>query len=192
MMKKLLSNYHDFEPTKVCFLDSAYVDQVFGEYEGYINSGMQCTIDEKTIKLDTNGIKINLNSKVDLMVRLRLKIYDQEQQKYSYHINLLIFDVKNRTIERFEPLRTYGLGDAINHVLKSRFEKNLPTFRYIENDFHPQKHFDDECKKMGLCVAHVIKFGVCHLLCKHNHLKDEEYDDQDIYRFCAAIVNYYH
>jgi hypothetical protein len=188
-MKNLLKNYKSYEPQKVCFLDSKYVDKVLSEYKGYSNKFILCSIKGEYIDLDFNGVTINFERTYPTMVRMRIKLYDPQLQKYEYHVNLLIFDTVKHTIERFEPLQTYEFGEDIDYALRDQFRKKLPEFRYGQNLFHPQKEFDDECKNMGLCVAHVIKFAICYLYCGGR--EDDTNNYEDIYRFCAAIIDMY-
>jgi len=182
-MLNLFNNYKLYEPVKVCFLDSKYIDEVLKEYPGYNRKYIQCTITDNNIEIDTNGIKINLYNKNDMLVKLKLKIYNPETNDYDYHVNLLIFNAVLKTILRFEPMEISELDDIINPVLISRFSKSLPQFTYSESSYHPQFE-DQDCKNLGLCVAHVIKFGICYVL----HCDDQ---DEDIYRFCNAIVSLY-
>ena len=190
-MQNLLETYKSYNPLKVCFLDSTYVDEILSEYPGYSKTFIQCDLDEGNIKFETNALKLDTQSKIDLIVRLRIKMYNPESDDYSYHINILIFDMLKQTITHFEPLETYDLGIVISEALRSRFSYTLPGFKFNTLSFHPQKEMDDECKNMGLCVAHVIKFVICHLYCSQNLLKVRNYDYDDIYRFCAAIMDLY-
>jgi hypothetical protein len=187
-MENLLIRYRDYDPVKVCFLDSGYVDRVLSEYPGYITTIIQCSVQGDEIDVDTRGLKLDTSIEDDLMVRLRIKMYAPDTHEVSYHVNLLIFNMQRRTIEHFEPLEIYELGEAISEALRFRFSHTLPTFRFTTLSFHPQREMDDECKNLGLCVAHVIRFAICHLYCD---LKMQDYDDDDIYRLCAAIMDLY-
>ena len=190
-MRKLQASYKKYEPVRTCFLNSAYVDKVLSEYPGYAKTMIQCEVNHNEIDIDTNGVKLDQESKIDLMVRLRIKVYDPELEDYRYHVNLLIFNMVSRTIEHFEPLELYELGEMISTALETRFGLSMPDFKFKTLDFHPQKELDQECKDMGLCVAHVIKFATCHLYCNAQRQKLSEPDDEDIYRFSAAIMDQY-
>ena len=190
-MQKLLHTYRNYPPNKVCFLSSAYVDQILSEYKGYSRTMMTCNVLLDEIHLDSNGLTLESQSEMDQIVRLRVKMLDPETEDYIYHVNLLIFNMKNKTIEHFEPLQIDVLGDEISRVLKSHFERYLPGFTFTTLDFHPQKQMDDECKNMGLCVAYVIKFAVCHLYCDNRDKRMNLSDEEDIYRFAGAIEALY-
>lgn len=190
-MEKLQSTYRTYEPIHVCFLNSAYVDKVLKEYPGYANTMITCNVHQNEIAIDTNGLKLDKNSKIDIIVRFRIKVFDPEKEDYDYHVNLLIFNMTSRTIEHFEPLELYELGEAISTAVKTHFNVVMPTFKFRTLDFHPQKELDNECKNMGLCVAHVIKFATCHLYCTSERAKLSEPDEEDVYRFAAAIVDQY-
>tara|TARA_R110001632_G_scaffold232940_2_gene375589 strand:+ start:4319 stop:4879 length:561 start_codon:yes stop_codon:yes gene_type:complete len=185
-MELLFKTYERYKPSKVCFLNSDFVDQVLGEYTNYSKKYIICTISDNGTDLDTSGIKI-VKDGPDSLIRLRIRII--ANGKSSYHINLLIIDHLYKTIKRFEPLNDFEMSETINHTLIQRFSKSLPDYTFEEYDFHPQRYLTDECKDLGLCVAHVIRFGVFHLF--DHHPEKKTYDDKDIFSFSAAIVKIY-
>ena len=133
-MEKLFRTYQNYEPSKVCFLNSYFVDQVLGEYKNYSKKYMVCTINDNGVNLDTSGIRI-VKDGPDSLIRLRIHII--VDGKSSYHINLLIIDHLYKTIKRFEPLNDFEMSESINHVLINRFSKSLPDYTFEEYDFHP-------------------------------------------------------
>jgi hypothetical protein len=190
-MRKLLETYHLYKPVKVCFLNSSYVDQILSEYPGYSKTFIRCNVKNEDIVIETNGLKVPLDCEYDLIVRLRVKVYDNDSKTYDIHVNLLIFNMRNHTIKHFEPLEMYELGTAISDTLRQRFSQTLPSFKFETLSFHPQREMTDECKNMGLCVAHVIRFAICHLHCKSEMDNVQDYDSEDIYKFCNAIIAIY-
>jgi hypothetical protein len=137
--------------------------------------------------LDTDGIQLNAESDLDQIVRLRIKMLDPETEDYVYHVNLLVFNMRAKTIEHFEPLYAEALSDDISLALKTHFASALPDFTFTTLDYHPQKQLDDECRNMGLCVAYVVRFAVCHIYCNNKSERTKVRSEDDIYRFATAI-----
>ena len=190
-MQNLLKTYRTYPPNKVCFLSSAYVDQILSEYKGYATTMMICNVLLDEIHVDTAGLELDSQTKIDMLVRLRIRMIDPETQDYTYHVNLLIFNMQTKTIEHFEPFYVDTLGNEISRTLREHFKKTLPDFKFQTLDFHPQKEMNDECKNMGLCVAHVIRFAICHLYCTNKKERVTIRDEEDIYRFASAIEAQY-
>lgn len=178
----LANNYKRYKPKKICFLNSKYVDDVLGHYEYYSKKVMICNIDKNGLSLDTNGISFHKDDK-ETIIRFRIKIkIDDEIQN---HVNLLILNHLDKTITRYEPLYHSDLTEEINYLCQKYFEKKLPNYKYRMTNFHPQKFMTDECKNMGLCVAHVIRYAIFHIMGRN---PESDYDMCDIYSFASAIT----
>ena len=167
---KNLDNWESMHATKNCYLDGGYFNKVFEKYPGLLTNVLHIKYKENNKYI--NMLQSNISSrKIKLPLLLRV-IIETEKSKHS---NLLILDLPNRKVYRFEPLGKsapyfHDTSLLISNYLSEFFDFTLEIIDTTETldttETIKTKYLDERnpvCYKSGFCVAYCILYAYCFL-----------------------------
>jgi hypothetical protein len=182
------------------YLDGGYFNIVLSEYEGLIDKPLHIHIseyedEEPKVKiygdlLNREDISLPLDSQLPLLIRVIIRVKNEERQLISRHSNLIIIDSNKKRVYRFEPMYSDKYRKQVNHTLKNYFTRYLPDYKYKEMKIHSEGIILRG--KGGMCVTYVIKAAVLYLLTGGIKFPGTPAEiEKDITSFAAAIMRHY-
>lgn len=227
MTEEILLNYTHQKPTTECYLDGQYFNLVLESYEGLINRPIVLVItthskvkngneweepfDITVPELDDEPIQLQFNPKAKVqkdliqLARVILEIEDESHEIISRHSNLLIFDLLEQKVLKFEPLKVNKYSLLVNQFFIDYFHQYLPGFTFSEINLHPQRLINEKgnpsavtvnssfvCYGKGMCVAYVTKLAA--MIAAGENVKfpsDPQAADLDIRKFVTEIEQYF-
>lgn len=173
-----LVDWREYEPTESCYLDGRYFNKVLGDYEGTVLEPLRIALANggQQYNWALADIKIT-NPQLPQLMRL---IISTPETKHS---NLLVLDVMNKRLFRFEPYERNKMlyYNQVNQILAVLFPE-YELFELATPISEPAVNMD--CMKSGYCVAYIIKYAL-------DYLGGNQYDPSDIKRFAQAIQSEY-
>jgi len=217
MAEEILLNYTHQKPTTECYLDGQYFNLVLESYEGLINRPIVLVItshskvkngneweepfDITVPELEDEPIQLQFNPKAKVqkdliqLARVILEIEDENHEIISRHSNLLIFDLLEQKVLKFEPLKANKYSLLVNQFFIDYFHQYLPGFIFSEINLHPQRLINEtvkDCNGKGMCVAYVTKLAA--MIAAGENVKfpsDPQAADLDIRKFVTEIEQYF-
>jgi hypothetical protein len=165
-----LSHYKDFAPTKSCYLDGRYFNQVFASYPGLIREALTIKIIGETYTAKMPKCAVNHN--YDGLLRV---VIEAEGVR---HATLVILDHQTQTGYWFEPFSSSLDGDLAKIIAQ------YIGYQIVQVPHHAPKVKNANCDRSGFCTAYCIKYA-------HDYLHDKPFDLTKIKSFSSCVENKY-
>jgi hypothetical protein len=207
-VNRSLDTYKNYQPTKSCYLDGKYFNQVFSLYPGLITEPLHINILKKRIysplnqEVNQREVKtyLELETSKEYSVHMNFTTIDRNYPGLlrviittpsGRHSNLLIisYDENKTTVYRYEPSPKDDVyHDEINKLILEYLGSYLNVDAIYDIPSPSVNNYNPSCTskqiKNGFCVAYVIKYA-------YDYLNGRDYDPTDILKFASAVEDIY-